>query len=150
MSERGGAHGLAAVILAAGAGRRLGGVAKALLPYRGCSYLQFAQVAQSSGGSVPWWCTATEEIPVTQGPAVGSVDYYAGTHKAPLTWDQCKTMSGLFDQAKASALQWPTEGAAQADGWRMATPYVEGMGLVVINYGARSKDWAWGLKLVRQ
>lgn len=31
--------GLAAVIVAAGAGRRLGGVAKALLPYRGQSYL---------------------------------------------------------------------------------------------------------------
>lgn len=31
--------GLAAVILAAGAGRRLGGVAKALLPHRGTSYL---------------------------------------------------------------------------------------------------------------
>ena len=34
-----GASGLAAVIVAAGAGRRLGGVAKALLPYRGESYL---------------------------------------------------------------------------------------------------------------
>lgn len=34
-----GAIGLAAVIVAAGAGRRLGGVAKALLPYRGKSYL---------------------------------------------------------------------------------------------------------------
>jgi CTP:molybdopterin cytidylyltransferase MocA len=33
------AIGLAAVIMAAGAGRRLGGVAKALLPYRGGSYL---------------------------------------------------------------------------------------------------------------
>jgi CTP:molybdopterin cytidylyltransferase MocA len=33
------ASGLAAVIVAAGAGRRLGGVAKALLPYRGKSYL---------------------------------------------------------------------------------------------------------------
>lgn len=31
--------GLAAVIVAAGAGRRLGGVAKALLPFRGTSYL---------------------------------------------------------------------------------------------------------------
>ena len=31
--------GLAAVIVAAGAGRRLGGVAKALLPYRGTTYL---------------------------------------------------------------------------------------------------------------
>lgn len=34
-----GTIGLAAVIVAAGAGRRLGGVAKALLPYRGESYL---------------------------------------------------------------------------------------------------------------
>lgn len=34
-----GAMGIAAVIVAAGAGRRLGGVAKALLPYRGQSYL---------------------------------------------------------------------------------------------------------------
>jgi molybdenum cofactor cytidylyltransferase len=33
------AMGTAAVIVAAGAGRRLGGVAKALLPYRGTSYL---------------------------------------------------------------------------------------------------------------
>jgi CTP:molybdopterin cytidylyltransferase MocA len=33
------ALGIAAVILAAGAGRRIGGVAKALLPYRGTSYL---------------------------------------------------------------------------------------------------------------
>jgi len=33
------AGGLAAVILAAGAGRRLGGVAKALLPHRGATYL---------------------------------------------------------------------------------------------------------------
>jgi CTP:molybdopterin cytidylyltransferase MocA len=33
------AIGIAAVIVAAGAGRRLGGVAKALLPYRGKSYL---------------------------------------------------------------------------------------------------------------
>jgi CTP:molybdopterin cytidylyltransferase MocA len=34
-----GGLGVAAVIVAAGAGRRLGGVAKALLPYRGKSYL---------------------------------------------------------------------------------------------------------------
>lgn len=34
------AHGVAAVIVAAGAGTRLGGVAKALLPYRGKSYLE--------------------------------------------------------------------------------------------------------------
>ncbi|MGZ4683422.1 MAG: hypothetical protein ACXWCM_07270 [Acidimicrobiales bacterium] len=93
----------------------------------GC-YLQDTIDAQNASGPVPWWCTSTEEIPVTSGPAVGSVDYYAGTHKAPLPWDQCKTVSAQFDIAKAYALQWPTAGDAVAAGWRMATPYVPGMG----------------------
>ena len=39
MTGRTASMGIAAVIVAAGAGRRLGGVAKALLPYRGKSYL---------------------------------------------------------------------------------------------------------------
>jgi CTP:molybdopterin cytidylyltransferase MocA len=38
-AQRDAVSGIAAVILAAGAGRRLGGVAKALLPHRGTSYL---------------------------------------------------------------------------------------------------------------
>lgn len=29
-------------------------------------------------------------------------------------------------------------------------PYVEGMGLTVINYGAKANDWNWGLKLLRK
>lgn len=93
-----------------------------------CTYLQLAQFGQGHGASVPWWCNSTEEIPVTQGPAMGSVDYYAGTHKTPLTWEQCKQVSAQFDVAKAYALQWPTENVAEAAGWRMATPYVPGMG----------------------
>lgn len=93
-----------------------------------CAYYGAAKQAHQANGAVPWWCTSTEEIPVTQGPALGSVDYYAGTHKAPLTWDQCETMSAQFDVAKQYAEQWPTEGAAEAAGWRMATPYVSGMG----------------------
>ena len=35
------------------------------------------------------------------GPAVGTVDWYAGSHKAPLSWDQCKTMSAQFDLARS-------------------------------------------------
>jgi hypothetical protein len=93
----------------------------------GC-YLTDAINAQNGGGSVPWWCTSTEEIPVTTGPAVGTVDYYAGTHKEELPWDVCKSTSAQFDLAKSYALQWPTAEIATADGWRMATPYVSGMG----------------------
>ena len=103
-------------------------VLAATLMLSSCAYYAGAIRAKEAGDPKPWWCNATEEIPVTQGPAVGSVDYYAGTHKKPLTWDQCTTMSAQFDTAKAYVQQWPTAGAAEADGWRMATPYVEGMG----------------------
>lgn len=106
----------------------LGLLATTMLVASSCAYFQAAKDAEKNGGPVPWWCTSTEEIPVTMGPAVGSVDYYAGTHKAPLPWDDCKSMSAQFDLAKAYALQWPTEGAAEADGFREATSYVPGMG----------------------
>jgi hypothetical protein len=99
-----------------------------VLTMSGCEYLQGAVDAQNANGPVPWWCTSTEEIPVTAGPASGSVDYYAGTHKAPLSYTDCNTVSLQFDVAKSYAIQWPTEGVAEAAGWRMATPYIPGMG----------------------
>ena len=70
---------------------------------------------------MPWWCKSTEEIPVTTGPAVGTVDWYAGTHKSPLPWDDCVAMSAMFDVAKNYAEQWKTEGAAEGDGWKDVT-----------------------------
>lgn len=97
------------------------------LTFSSC-YYRDALDAQSKGGPLPWWCTSTEEIPVTTGPAVGTVDWYAGTHKQPLSWDQCLSMSGAFDVGKKFAEQWPTAGAAEADGFRKVTSYVGGMG----------------------
>jgi hypothetical protein len=94
----------------------------------GCVYYQGAVDAEKEGGPVPWWCAPTEEIPVTDGPAAGTVDWYAGTHKAPLSWAQCKTLSAQLDLARAYAETWPTRGAAEADGWREVTGYVPGMG----------------------
>jgi hypothetical protein len=91
-------------------------------------YYEDAKRWRDAGGSVPWWCTATEEIPVTEGPAAGTVDWYAGTHKGPLPWDDCINMSAQFDVAKWYATQWKTKGAAEADGWREVTGYVNGMG----------------------
>jgi hypothetical protein len=108
--------------------RVLCAAAVVMLTASSCTFSQLAAVVQSQGGSVPWWCNSTEEIPVTAGPASGTVDWYAGTHKTPLTWAQCRAMSVQFDQAKAYALQWPTAAAAEADGWRKVTPYVPGMG----------------------
>jgi hypothetical protein len=93
-----------------------------------CTYQLNAIKAQKAGEDVPWWCTSTEEIPVTSGPAVGTVDWYADIDKAPLSWDDCITMSGQFDQAKRYAEKWRTRGAAEADGWREITGFIPGMG----------------------
>ena len=93
-----------------------------------CVYFKAAVDAETAGQPVPWWCTATEEFPVTDGPAVGTVNWYAGTHKAPLSWADCKGMSAQFDLARAYALQWPTRGVAEAAGWREVTGYIPGMG----------------------
>ncbi|CAN5491299.1 hypothetical protein BH10ACT1_BH10ACT1_03880 [soil metagenome] len=93
-----------------------------------CAYYRAAMTAESEGAATPWWCTATEEIPVTAGPASGTVDWYAGTHKGDLPRADCTAMSLQFDLAKAYVLQWPTRGAAEADGYREMTGYIPGMG----------------------
>jgi hypothetical protein len=93
-----------------------------------CTYADMARSAQDRGDPLPWWCNPTEEIPVTEGPAAGTIDWYAGTHKSPLTWDQCHQLSASFDAARDWALQWPTAGAAEADGWARITPFIPGMG----------------------
>jgi hypothetical protein len=92
-----------------------------------CAYYQRAVDARDAG-TTPWWCTSTEEIPVTDGPAVGTVNWYAGTHKEVLDPDDCIAMSAQFDLARSYAEQWLTAGAAEADGWREVTGYVPGMG----------------------
>jgi len=108
-------------------GRRIVGLIVAALVLGSCTYYTRATDA-AEHGTTPWWCTSTEEIPVTSGPAVGSVDYYAGTHKQTIPADDCRFTSLQFDLSRAYALQWPTAGAATAAGWRMATPYIPGMG----------------------
>ena len=48
-----------------------------------CAYFQGAIKARDAGGPVPWWCTSTEDIPVTDGPAAGNIDWYAGITRLP-------------------------------------------------------------------
>jgi hypothetical protein len=98
------------------------------LTFSSCAYFRAAQQLRDAGGPVPYWCTSTEEIPVTAGPAVGIVDWYENVDKAPLAWDDCVTMSAQFDIAKGHAEKWPTRGAAEADGFREVTSYIPGMG----------------------
>lgn len=93
-----------------------------------CRFEDMARSFQDNGDPVPWWCDPTDETPVTDGPASGNVDWYAGTHKAPLSWSQCIQLSAWIDDANEWVSQWSTAGAAEADGWRRVTPYFGGMG----------------------
>ena len=108
--------------------RRIALVAVLVLIAASCKYEGMAASLRANGGELPWWCNPTEEIPVTDGPASGTVDWYAGTHKAPLSWDQCEDLSRLFDGANEWASQWPTAASAEADGWKRLTGYIPGMG----------------------
>ena len=65
--------------------RLLALVAVLVLVASACRYQDRALSMQSNGEPVPWWCHPTEEIAVTDGPAAGSVDWYAGTHKGALS-----------------------------------------------------------------
>ncbi len=65
---------------------------------------------------------------MTQGPAVGNVDWYSTIDKAPLAWDDCVRMSAQFDVAKQYAEQYPTRGQAEASGFREVTSFIPGMG----------------------
>jgi hypothetical protein len=93
-----------------------------------CDYADMAGYFRSNGDPLPWWCAPTEEIPVTDGPASGNIDWYAGTHKEPLTWEQCERLSAQLDAAIETVSQWPTAADAAADGWQMVMPYYPGMG----------------------
>jgi hypothetical protein len=94
-----------------------------------CGYQGEATAARDQNKPGPWWCNPTEDdIRVTEGPAAGTVDWYAGVEKAPLSYDECIALGAQFDSAKAFAEQWPTLGAAEAAGYREATFYVSGMG----------------------
>jgi hypothetical protein len=94
-----------------------------------CGYQSEATATRDQNKPLPWWCNPTEDdIRVTEGPAAGTVDWYAGVDKAPLSWDDCIELGGQFDTAKAFAEQWPTRGAAEAAGFREATGYIPGMG----------------------
>ena len=94
-----------------------------------CAYYQGAIKARSDGGAVPWWCTSTEEIPVTDGPGRG---HRRLVRRAPTrrrcpgtTASRCRPSSTWPRRTRCSgrrrARPRPTDGAR-------SPPYVPGMG----------------------
>jgi hypothetical protein len=102
--------------------------AGALLVLTACNpiYLDGAVQHQASDPDTrPWWCDSTGG---GHGDHMMDPDPYEGIVKGELSWDDCITNSIWFDVARDYAMQWPTAGEAEADGWHRIVPYAEGMG----------------------
>ncbi len=85
----------------------------------------------------PWWCDSTGG---GHGDHVMDPDPYEGIVKGELSWDDCVVNSIWFDLAVDYAQQWPTAGAAEADGWKRVVPYAAGMGTHHVRGGFTSID----------
>lgn len=92
----------------------------------GCYQYQ-ATYAEQHSTPVPWFCNPIAANSVT-GPGMGSVNYYAGVTRGPLSYDQCKQVGHMMDVGKAYALQYPTLGDAKAAGMHNGFDFIPGMG----------------------
>lgn len=91
-----------------------------------CYYLD-AFVAERDNQTVPWFCNPTAFNSVT-GPGMGSVNWYAGVVRAPLSYSDCKVLGAQLDLAQKYAQQYPTAGDAEAVGFRPSFNRIPGMG----------------------
>jgi hypothetical protein len=80
-------------------------------------------------GMLPWVCHS-EGV----GGAHGGHDHglanpaYEGKDKGDLSWEDCREVVDFMDKALASAMRYPTRGAAKAAGSRQAVQFVPGLG----------------------
>lgn len=92
----------------------------------GCYSIQ-AQTATKTASPVPWFCNPTAPNSVT-GPGMGTVNWYAGTTRAPLDYAKCESIAVQLDLAKAYAKGYPTRGSAEAAGFTSTFGFIAGMG----------------------
>ena len=104
--------------------RLVAGVAVLALVLAGCYRPLAENHQQASPDTRPWWCHSTG------GHGDHGSEYYMnlGIEKGMLSWADCLQLSSYFDQALGFALQWPTRGEAEADGWNATVNYAAGMG----------------------
>lgn len=105
-------------------GRHIALVVGAALLLTACYKPMAVEIQKTSPDMRPWWCHS--ELMADEPGAQWYLD--RGIQKGDLSWDDCITNSGYFDQALAFAMQWPTRGAAEAAGWRASANYAAGMG----------------------
>jgi hypothetical protein len=104
--------------------RRVAGVAALALLLTACYRPLALEHQQAHPNTRPWWCHSMG------GEGTHGSQYYVdqGITKGMLSWDDCLELSGYLDDALVYALQWPTRGEAEADGWTASVNYATGMG----------------------
>ncbi|HZJ27946.1 MAG TPA: hypothetical protein VFF40_13200 [Acidimicrobiia bacterium] len=105
-------------------GGRVAGFVVLALMLSGCFRPLAVTHQQDSPSTRPFWCESTG------GEGTHGSAYYTnlGIQKGMLSWEDCLELSGNLDDALAYAMQWPTRGAAEADGWNAQVNYATGMG----------------------
>lgn len=105
-------------------GRKLAGLIVIALIATACYRPMAVEHQANNPNTRPWWCHSTG------GEGTHGSQYYTdqGITKGMLSWNDCLEVSGHMDKALLFALQWPTRGAAEADGWRATVNYATGMG----------------------
>ena len=105
-------------------GVRLASIAALAVALSGCFYPLALRVQENNPDTPPWWCNSTG------GEGTHGSEYYTsqGIVKGPLSWEDCLELSGYLDDVLEFALQWPTRGEAEADGWVARVNYAAGMG----------------------
>lgn len=91
-----------------------------------CYFLQVATEHQAASPDTrPWWCHSTGD-----GGGHGGHDMPMPMpmEKGMLSWEDCLANSAAFDEALIWAMQYPTAGDAEADGFQQMVPYAFGMG----------------------
>jgi hypothetical protein len=106
--------------------RLAGAVAAFSMLASGCYYVD-AFVAERDSTAVPWFCNPTAFNSVT-GPGMGTTNWYAGTSRSALSYEDCKEVGLQFDQAQGYAAQYPTAVEAEAAGFRRTFNRIPGMG----------------------
>lgn len=92
-----------------------------------CYLVEVDALIDSDATEKPWYCNPIAPNSVT-GPGMGSVDFYAGETREPLSWDECRTLAIQMDVAKGYAMKYPTLGDLEAAGGRTSFTFLPGMG----------------------
>jgi hypothetical protein len=105
------------------------GLAVLAVVLSGCFHALALKHQSEDPDTRPWWCESHPGHDMGHGGHEHDHHpVYDDVEKGMLSWDDCLELSQHLDEARAFAMQWPTLGEAEADGWSATVNYTMGMG----------------------